>query len=182
MIYLSVMIGGGLGSLLRFLISSFGFLPFATVFINIVGSFILGFLTFFFLDRPEVPPDLRFGLTAGFCGGFTTFSTFSVEVYAMVLDNHIGQAAFYVLASFLGGLLAVALGAFLAKNCWRVFGQPLRQTFTKNDFEALKRVSFSFVFSGKAWYSGSPTFFRCIFLVISSLLFSKTSRFSLYFS
>jgi CrcB protein len=35
----------------------------------------------------------------------------------MVLDNHIGQAAFYVLASFLGGLLAVALGAFLAKNC-----------------------------------------------------------------
>lgn len=149
MIYLSVMIGGGLGSLLRFLISSFGFLPFATVFINIVGSFILGFLTF---------------------------------VYAMVLDNHIGQAAFYVLASFLGGLLAVTLGAFLAKNCWRVFGQPLRQTFTKNDFEALKRVSFSFVFSGKAWYSGSPTFFRCIFLVISSLLFSKTSRFSLYFS
>ena len=112
MIYLAVMIGGGLGSLLRFLISSFGFLPFATVFINI-----LGFLTFFFLDRPEVPPDLRFGLTAGFCGGFTTFSTFSVEVYAMVLDNHIGQAAFYVLASFLGGLLAVALGAFLAKNC-----------------------------------------------------------------
>lgn len=101
MIYLSVMIGGGLGSLLRFLISSFGFLPFATVFINIVGSFILGFLTFFFLDRPEVPPDLRFGLTAGFCGGFTTFSTFSVEVYAMVLDNHIGQAAFYVLASCL---------------------------------------------------------------------------------
>lgn len=100
MIYLSVMIGGGLGSLLRFLISSFGFLPFATVFIN-----------------PEVPPDLRFGLTAGFCGGFTTFSTFSVEVYAMVLDNHIGQAAFYVLDSFLGGLLAVALGAFLAKNC-----------------------------------------------------------------
>ena len=84
MIYLSVMIGGGLGSLLRFLISSFGFLPFATVFINIVGSFILGFLTF---------------------------------VYAMVLDNHIGQAAFYVLASFLGGLLAVTLGAFLAKNC-----------------------------------------------------------------
>lgn len=94
MIYLSVMIGGGLGSLLRFLISSFGFLPFATVFINIVGSFILGFLTFFFLDRPEVPPDLRFGLTAGFCGGFTTFSTFSVEVYAMVLDNHIAITPF----------------------------------------------------------------------------------------
>jgi len=59
------------------------------------------------LDRPEIPPELRFGLTAGFCGGFTTFSTFSVEVYAMVSDNHIGQAAFYVLACFLGGLLAV---------------------------------------------------------------------------
>ena len=117
MIYLAVMIGGGLGSLLRFLISSFGFLPFATVFINIIGSLILSSLTFFFLDRPEIPPELRFGLTAGFCGGFTTFSTFSVEVYAMVSDNHIGQAGFYVLASFLGGLLAVALGAFLAKNC-----------------------------------------------------------------
>ena len=126
MIYLSVMIGGGLGSLLRFLISSFGFLPFATVFLMIRRpprstlfpyTTLFRSLTFFFLDRPEVPPDLRFGLTAGFCGGFTTFSTFSVEVYAMVLDNHIGQAAFYVLASFLGGLLAVALGAFLAKNC-----------------------------------------------------------------
>ena len=117
MIYLSVMIVFVLGSSQLILKSTSDWLPFATVFINIVGSFILGFLTFFFLDRPEVPPDLRFGLTAGFCGGFTTFSTFSVEVYAMVLDNHIGQAAFYVLASFLGGLLAVALGAFLAKNC-----------------------------------------------------------------
>lgn len=96
MIYLAVMIGGGLGSLLRFLISSFGFLPFATVFINIIGSLILGFLTFFFLDRPEIPPELRFGLTAGFCGGFTTFSTFSVEVYAMVLDNRTCLIAYFL--------------------------------------------------------------------------------------
>ena len=131
MIYLAVMIGGGLGSLLRFLISSFGFLPFATVFINIIGSLILGFLTFFFLDRPEIPPELRFGLTAGFCGGFTTFSTFSVEVYAMVSDNHIGQAAFYVLASFLGGLLAVALGAFLRRIADAFSGNSIRQMSIK---------------------------------------------------
>lgn len=119
MIYLSVMIGGGLGSLLRFLISSFGFLPFATVFINIVGSFILGFLTFFFLDRPEVPPDLRFGLTSSL----------------------------------------LCFGQFFRRPPRRyfrcIFGEELltrfrAQTFTKNDFEALKRVSFSFVFSGKA--------------------------------
>lgn len=134
MIYLAVMIGGGLGSLLRFLIGSFGFLPFATVFINIIGSLILGFLTFFFLDRPEIPPELRFGLTAGFCSGFTTFSTFSVEVYAMVSDNHIGQAAFYVLASFLGGLLA---------RCFRrIFSEELLTRFQAilSDECPLKRI------------------------------------------
>lgn len=134
MIYLAVMIGGGLGSLLRFLISSFGFLPFATVFINIIGSLILSFLTFFFLDRPEIPPELRFGLTAGFCGGFTTFSTFSVEVYAMVSDNHIGQAAFYVLASFFRRP---------ARRCFRrIFSEELLTRFQAilSDECPLKRI------------------------------------------
>ena len=69
------------------------------------------------LKRISAKNDLSFRDDRRRSWGFTTFSTFSVEVYAMVLDNHIGQAAFYVLASFLGGLLAVALGAFLAKNC-----------------------------------------------------------------
>ena len=133
MIYLAVMIGGGLGSLLRFLISSFGFLPFATVFINIIGSLILGFLTFFFLDRHEIPPELRFGLTAGFCGGFTTFSTFSVEVYAMVSDNHIGSSL-------------LCFGQFFrrpARRCFRrIFSEELLTRFQAilSDECPLKRI------------------------------------------
>lgn len=115
MVYLSVMIGGAIGALLRFIISSLEFLPMATFFINILGSFLLGFLAFFFLENPGMPNELKFALTAGFCGGFTTFSTFSLEVYGMILERQIWQAAGYAVASVFIGLLAVALGAWLAK-------------------------------------------------------------------
>lgn len=115
MVYLAVLIGGGIGSVLRFWISSLGFLPFATFFINVLGSFFLGFLSYYFMGKADISPILRFGLMAGFCGGFTTFSTFSVEVFNMFQQNQVWQGCLYVAASVLVSLAAVAIGIYLAR-------------------------------------------------------------------
>ncbi len=118
---LAVFLGGGLGAISRYLTGyymlkyiSFN-LPFATLCVNIVGCFILGFLYILFISKPEVSPVLKFALTAGFCGGLTTFSTFSLELFEMIGQQRFAHAFMYLLLSILIGLLAVALGAYLCK-------------------------------------------------------------------
>ncbi len=63
----------------------------------------------------KLPPELHLALTVGFCGAFTTFSTFSLEILNLIRDGALAAAFLYVLASFVFGLIAVALGFFLAK-------------------------------------------------------------------
>lgn len=116
MVYLAIFVGGGIGSILRFWISSLGFLPFATFFINVLGSFLLGFFSYYFMAKGDVSPVLRFALMGGFCGGFTTFSTFSVEAFNMFQLNQIWQACLYIAASVLVSLAAVALGVYLVRS------------------------------------------------------------------
>src|SRR3954451_11399501 len=84
----------------------------STVGINIVGSFLLGLL----VAGHWFGRDLREGLGVGFLGGFTTFSTFSVQAVLEVDAGEPGRAAVYVLASVLGGLAAAALGYVLARS------------------------------------------------------------------
>jgi CrcB protein len=81
-------------------------LVWSTVGINIVGSFLLGLL----VAEQWFGRDLREGLGVGFLGGFTTFSTFSVQVVLEADAGEPGRAAVYVLASVLGGILAAAAG------------------------------------------------------------------------
>lgn len=113
---LYVAIGGTLGVLARYGIGRatlhHEWLLWSTVGINIVGSFLLGLLVAeHWFDR-----DVREGLGVGFLGGFTTFSTFSVQAVLEVDAGEPGRAIVYVLASVLGGLLAATAGYALGRS------------------------------------------------------------------
>ena len=114
-----VAIGGALGSVARFAIGHYGArhnerFPYATLIINVAGSFLLGLLVRY-LPRTSLSPELGFALTVGFCGGFTTFSTFSVEVARLVEGGAYARAAVYATASVLLSLAATFAG-FAAGN------------------------------------------------------------------
>lgn len=84
--------------------------PWATLFINVVGSFLLGLVVA--TGPARLSADIRLGLAAGFLGAFTTFSTFSHETVTMVREGRVASAALYVAISVLGGLAAAAAGYF----------------------------------------------------------------------
>lgn len=87
-------------------------LPWVTVAINVAGSFLLGFL----VVAPWFSPDTRTVLGVGFLGGFTTFSTFSVQAVLDVDAGEPGRALLYVGASVLAGIAAAAAGYALART------------------------------------------------------------------
>jgi CrcB protein len=84
--------------------------PLGTFVINVVGSFLLGLFVQLSLDTSAISPEVRFFLTTGFCGGFTTFSTFSYETMKLVEDAEYGTAGLYVASSVVLSLFACALG------------------------------------------------------------------------
>ena len=114
-----IALGGALGSVARFAIGHYGArhnerFPYATLLINVAGSFLLGFLVRW-LPRSSLTPEMGFALTVGFCGGFTTFSTFSVEVARLIEGGAYGRAAAYATASMALSLAATFAG-FAAGN------------------------------------------------------------------
>jgi fluoride exporter len=106
MILLLIALGGGVGSLLRYLIggaiqrsSASGF-PIGTTFVNVVGCFLVGVFVRFLLNM-QTSVELRALLIVGFCGGFTTFSTFSYETVGLLEGGEYVRAVTYVLGSLL---------------------------------------------------------------------------------
>jgi CrcB protein len=89
--------------------------PFGTFVINVTGSLLLGFLLRYSLQSGAVSEELRLFLTTGFCGGYTTFSTFSYDTLMLVQDREYGRAGLYIAGSVLLSLIAAAIG-FAAAN------------------------------------------------------------------
>jgi CrcB protein len=110
-------VAGALGALARYGVGtavgprSF---PWATLGINLVGSFLLGVVVKVGVDRGW-PGSTTLPLGAGFLGAFTTFSTFSVETHALLRDDRLAAAGAYVGASVVGGVLAATLGYLAAR-------------------------------------------------------------------
>ena len=112
----AVAIGGALGSVARYLIAALvqdkaaTAFPVGTFVINVSGSLLLGFLMRLGLETSAFGPETRFFLTTGFCGGFTTFSTFSYETLRLFEDGEYRTASAYVLSSVVIALLGCAVG------------------------------------------------------------------------
>lgn len=111
---IAIFLGGGLGSLLRYLTSFV--CPFPTLLVNIVGSFIIGFFYVYFMDKSDISGSLKLAITVGFCGGLTTFSTFSLEVFKMIEKGAYVQSFGYIVLSVIVCLLSTGIGAYLARN------------------------------------------------------------------
>ncbi|HUO51862.1 MAG TPA: fluoride efflux transporter CrcB [Gemmatimonadaceae bacterium] len=114
-----IAVGGALGTLARWWIGGWAQrwsaeFPVGTLAINVGGSFLLGFLVRYLTQTPATP-EIRAALTIGFCGGFTTFSTFAYEAARLLEDGSGGRAMMYALLSVLLSLGAVFAGFALAR-------------------------------------------------------------------
>jgi len=110
---LAVAAGGALGSVARYLAGigatrAFGLaFPWGTLIINIVGSFLIGAFVEMFALKWDLPQEARVFLTVGICGGFTTFSTFSLDAYVLMEHGEWLPAAAYVVASVVLSIAAL---------------------------------------------------------------------------
>ena len=117
-----VALGSAVGGVTRYLLASYiqrhtgSTFPLGTLVINITGSLLLGFLLRYALDTPAVSPEVRVLLTTGFCGGYTTFSTFSVDAMTLIEEGDWPRAALYVTLSVAVSLVGAAAGIALARE------------------------------------------------------------------
>lgn len=115
-----ITLGGIAGTLARWYLGGFiqertgGTFPSGTLVINLAGSFLVGLIIRYATGSTTLSPELRGGLTIGFCGAFTTMSTFSYETVRLLADGDYGRAAIYAGATMLGCLGAVVIGSAAA--------------------------------------------------------------------
>jgi fluoride exporter len=88
--------------------------PAGTLLVNLVGCFLLGGIAEYAMTHLSVPPEWRIGITVGFLGAFTTFSTFTFEAVRLMQDGEWWRGWAYILASVMGGMLAIVVGMRLA--------------------------------------------------------------------
>lgn len=117
---LLVFVGGGVGSVLRFIIgkwlnSSETGIPYGTFAANILGSLLIGIILGLAAKNESLSQDQTLLLATGFCGGFTTFSTFAYENHVFLKSGDFTSFALYTIGSFVVGFLAVFLGMHLVK-------------------------------------------------------------------
>lgn len=119
---LSIAAGGAFGAVARYLVNIspiaalFDKFPFPTFVINIVGSFLIGFVVTMFAGRVDVSENVTMAIIVGFIGAFTTFSTFEMEIYGLVRERQLFLAMSYLLLSVLVGFLGLLAGVALARR------------------------------------------------------------------
>ena len=122
MTILYIALGGVAGTLSRYGLEGWiqsrtttGF-PVGTLVVNLSGSLLIGFILRVATGSALISPDVRAALTIGFCGAFTTMSTFSYESVALLRDGDYVRAGLYMSVTLLGGVGAVVLGAAIGNK------------------------------------------------------------------
>ena len=114
----AIMVGGAVGCVIRWffgikLNSLFPSLPPGTLVVNLLGAFIIGAAMAFFMRHPQLDPAWKLLIVTGLCGGLTTFSTFSVEVFTLLQAGNILWAFTSVMVHVVGSLIMTAAGFYL---------------------------------------------------------------------
>ena len=115
-----VFIGGGFGSVLRFILGKWlnnteNGIPYGTFVANIAGSLLIGFILGYAAKNDTLSTQHTLLLATGFCGGFTTFSTFAYENHVFLKSGDFTSFAIYTIFSFIAGFLAVFAGMYIVK-------------------------------------------------------------------
>lgn len=119
---LLVALGGGLGSMTRYLVGGWfaarlgSIFPYGTFFINVTGSFVIGFFLAFAEDRVWLGPNWRLFFAIGVVGGYTTFSTFEYESIRLLQDGEMLAGALYMVGSVVSGALGAIVGIALGSR------------------------------------------------------------------
>lgn len=118
---LIVSVGAGIGGGLRYIISTIAarnlpiYFPFGTLIVNTLGSFLLGLIIFGLDEKELISSNLRLFLGVGICGGFTTFSTFSLETIYLFRDSQFLFAGLNIILNLFSSLFGIVLAYYLAK-------------------------------------------------------------------
>ncbi len=116
---LLVFLGGGAGSMLRYLISKglnhTTVLPLGTLVVNVVGSLLIGLILGLAYRHPSFSPNTALFLATGFCGGFTTFSAFSYENQLFLKAGDFMSFGIYTISSIILGIAAIFAGLFFSR-------------------------------------------------------------------
>lgn len=118
---LLVFLGGGIGSVARYLIHKWlanttDKFPLGTFTVNILGSLLIGIILGYAIKNNTLNEQQTLLLATGFCGGFTTFSTFAYENATLFKNGEITTLLLYTIASFTIGIVAVFLGLYLSRQ------------------------------------------------------------------
>jgi len=122
MLYLSIVAAGGIGALMRYLIGrgtiNLGWtgLPFGTLIANLIGCFLMGYLSWMLTNKWQLSKEIQSVLLTGFLGGFTTFSAFSLETVNMLEQDNGIYTIIYVLAKVVLCICLCFVGIWLAKQ------------------------------------------------------------------
>ena len=119
--WLAVAIGGALGAVARYALSSWIFditshkFPYATLIVNVAGSFVMGILFVVVVERAALPAEMRSLLMIGFIGAFTTFSAFSLDALGLWQNGHVLMSVIYMITTVILCLVAISTAIWLTR-------------------------------------------------------------------